>query len=223
MNVSVIMAVYNADINHLKEAVDSVLNQSYSDFEFIIVMDGDISHIGYLESIADVRVILLKNPKNMGLAHSLNRAIGISKGNYIFRMDADDISLKHRFESQLKILRKGHAVVSSGCFLINGNNEVVGRSKKFYFFHNFIRRLQLYILKLNPVVHPSIAARRDVYDKYKYDESFIYSQDFELWLRMKKDYKIYFDASILIKYRLNEKLEKEHHKDYFYRLAKSKK
>jgi glycosyltransferase involved in cell wall biosynthesis len=216
------MAIYHANLNHLKDSVESILTQSFSDFEFIIVMDGDSSSNGYLESLNDSRLVILKNHKNMGLAYSLNRAIAISKGHYIFRMDADDISLKHRFENQLKILRKGHAIVSSGCLLINYTNEIVGRSKKFLFFHNFIRRVQLYTLKQNPVIHPSIAARRDVYDNYKYDESYEYSQDFELWLRMKKDYKIYFDSSILIKYRLNVISEREYLKNYFYNLAKSK-
>lgn len=221
MMISVIMSVYATNLKHFKNSIESILLQTVKDFELIIVLDGDNSYIEYLESLNDSRIKILCNKTNKGLAFSLNKAITHAKGNYIFRMDADDISIHDRFERQIKYLEDGVPIISSGCILIDKEDKEIGRSKSFHLFHNFIRRIQLYCLKLNPVIHPSVAAHRMVFEKYKYNESYNYSQDFELWLRMRKEYKIYFDSTRLIKYRLNDVNTKAIQKEYYYKLAKS--
>ena len=92
---------------YLKQAVESILNQTYKNFEFIIVDDASTDNSWqYLKSLKDKRIKLLKNSKNLGLAKSLNRAIGVASGHYIARMDADDISLPTRFQEQLKFLKR---------------------------------------------------------------------------------------------------------------------
>src|SRR4030042_6096810 len=117
--ISVIMSVYNglplgpqpktktASSAYLKEAVESILNQTYRNFEFIIVDDASRDKSwDYLKSLKDRRIKLIRNKKNLGLAASLNIALRQAQGDYVARMDADDISLPNRFEEQIYFLQK---------------------------------------------------------------------------------------------------------------------
>ena len=99
--ISIIMSVYNG-MPYLRQAVQSILNQTYKHFEIIIVDDASTDDsLRYLKSIKDKRVNLIKNLKNLGLASSLNIALRKARGDYIARMDADDVSLPRRLETQL--------------------------------------------------------------------------------------------------------------------------
>lgn len=199
--VSVIMSVYKPQLQHLNLSINSILEQTYKNLEFIIVCDGDITALEYLKKIKDSRLKLIVNEYNKGLAYSLNKAIDQSIGEFIFRMDADDISVKSRLEIQLKHLLKNINIISSSCIEIDSNGQHIGASKR-YIFHNLILRFLLYYTnKFNPVVHSSIAARREVFEDFKYDESILYAQDYELWKRMSSKYKIYFIPQHLIYYR----------------------
>ena len=115
--VSVIMAVYNGE-KYLKPAIESILNQTVKNFEFIMI--DDVSKEGSLEilkkfSKKDKRIKILRNKINIGLAKSLNRAIKLSKGEFIARMDVDDISLSERLEFQLKFLNENPDYAFCGC------------------------------------------------------------------------------------------------------------
>ena len=117
--VSVIMSVYNGE-RYLWEAVESILGQTFTDFEFIIIDDGSTDQTAkILRAIGDERVRIFFNEKNIGLAGSLNRGLGLARGEYVARMDADDISLPARLEKQvelqarLKVERQG--TLSSFC------------------------------------------------------------------------------------------------------------
>ena len=99
--ISVIMGVYNG-AKYLKASIDSILNQSFTDFEYIIINDGSTDNTSdILESYNDRRLKIIEQ-KNIGLTKSLNKAIKLSKGVFIARQDADDISKKHRFKEQIK-------------------------------------------------------------------------------------------------------------------------
>ena len=116
--ISVVMSVYNAE-KYLKEAIDSILNQTYQDFEFIIVNDcSDDRSLAilknYEKSYKSIR--LINNSENLGLTKNLNRALAISKGKYIARMDADDISELNRFERQIDFFNKHKEVDILGTF-----------------------------------------------------------------------------------------------------------
>lgn len=211
--VSIIMAEYNTNLEQLKISVESILNQTYKNIELIIVNDCTVvSNQIYLNDKAKVdnRIKIINNENNLGLAKSLNKAIDQSNGEVIFRMDSDDISLKNRIESQMKLIEKGKSIVSSRAILIDEEENQIGKTKKII-FHNFFRRILLYKFFLNSVIHPSIAAKREVFEEYKYNENVKYAQDYELWLRMYPQYKIYFDSSLLIKYRISKKYNKEKH------------
>ena len=121
--ISVIMSTYNEPIKVLNEAIESILTQTFTDFEFIIVIDNpeNIQTVDYLENKAefDNRISIFKNEENLGLANSLNRAIEYSNGEYVCRMDADDVSLPNRIELQLKKL------IQEDCDLIGGRMSVM--------------------------------------------------------------------------------------------------
>jgi len=106
--ISVIMSVYNGE-KYLGEAIDSVLGQTFTDFDFIIVNDGSTDGSpGIIQSYRDERIRVINNEKNIGLTKSLNKAIKESGGEYIARQDADDISLPERFEEQVWFLEEQH-------------------------------------------------------------------------------------------------------------------
>ena len=110
MKLSVVMTVYNEREDWLRKAIESVLSQTYKDFEFIIVLDNpnnmDLYQIIEEYQQADSRIVFLVNKKNMGLIASLNRGLNIATGCYIARMDADDVCVCNRFETELRILEK---------------------------------------------------------------------------------------------------------------------
>lgn len=101
MLVSVVLPAYNAEL-YLKEAIDSVLSQTFTDFELIILNDGSIDRTEeIILSYNDSRIVYVKNEKNLGLIGTLNKGINLAKGKYIARMDADDICLPERFKNRL--------------------------------------------------------------------------------------------------------------------------
>lgn len=203
IEISIVMSVYLTPKKFIYEAISSILTQSVVNFEFIIVIDGDHAITSYLKGIKDNRIKLLVNEVNKGLSYSLNRAIAYSKGKYIFRMDADDIALHNRIAKQLELLKKGKKLISARCVLINYSGEYIGESRK-YLFHHYLRYFQTYFLKLNPVIHPSVAGVREVFIENPYDEKVKYGQDRELWFRISKKYRFYFMKDALIYYRIKE-------------------
>ena len=116
VEVTVLMSVYNANLKELNEAVTSILNQTYKNFEFLIINDGTKNGEKQLiESYNDNRIRIIDNEKNMGLEKSLNKGIENAKGKYIIRMDADDISHIDRIDKQLKFIKEHsqYSIISS--------------------------------------------------------------------------------------------------------------
>ena len=105
--ISVVMSNYNTPINYLKESIDSVLNQTYSNFEFIIIDDGSTDDsLKFIKSYDDPRIKLIVNEENIGLTKSLNKGLKAAQGEFIARMDSDDICYPERFEKQIEYMRK---------------------------------------------------------------------------------------------------------------------
>ncbi|MCI7767171.1 MAG: glycosyltransferase [Oscillospiraceae bacterium] len=162
--LSVIMGVYNCPTEEmLMRAINSVLDQSFSDFEFIICDDGsDNDTYKWLEKAAagDSRIILIRNKRNMSLAYSLNRCIEISRGQFIARQDADDYSLPERFAVQLDYLKTHNEMsfVGSDCLLFDDDNNICGSRKMPH------HPKKLDFLFNSPFVHGSVMLRRDVFD-----------------------------------------------------------
>ncbi len=188
--ISVIMAVYNGE-KYLKEAVESILNQTFRDFEFLIVDDGSTDEtLKILEEYGerDERIRVIRNSENIGLTKSLNKAIKLAKGKYIARMDADDVSLPERLEKQLAFMEKNPEVglLGTACYEINSKGEIVGDK----FHPSSDKELKKTLIKRNPFSHPSVMLRREVFDRVGlYQESIPLAQDHELWFRVVRDYK----------------------------------
>ncbi len=115
VSISVVMSSYNTELSMLKEAVESILNQTFRDFEFLIIDDGSTDGSDqYLKSLSDERVKIIQNPQNIGITKSLNIGFKAAKGKYIARMDADDISLPTRLEKQYEFMEAHPEVIVCG-------------------------------------------------------------------------------------------------------------
>lgn len=186
--VSVVMSVYNAE-KYLEEAIDSILNQTFSDFEFIIINDGSTDRTSeILKGYTDPRLIIV-NQANMGLTRSLNKAINMVRGEYIARMDSDDISLPERLQMQVAFLH-GHptvGLVGTRVIQIDENGEFIAEwsllAESAY--------IKTALLIENQFCHGSVMFRRECIRKVGgYREEFKRAQDYDLWLRIAEYYEV---------------------------------
>jgi len=192
------MSVYNAE-KYLHEAIESILNQTFTEFEFIIVNDGSTdTSLKIIESYKDERIVII-NQKNTGLPKALNKGIDKSKSNFIARMDADDISLSERLERQYAFLmgNPGCVIVGSNAILIDMNgNYIYTTSNKTS--DNEIKKG----LPDTSLLHPSVMFKKNIfYSAGKYCESMLKGQDYVLFNRMAKFGEFYNIKEPLIKYR----------------------
>src|SRR4030043_631295 len=178
--ISVIMSVYNND-SCIRKSVESILKQTFENFEFIIVNDCSTdksSEILKEYAKKDKRVRIMPNKKNIGLTKSLNKALDLAKGEYIARQDADDISLPERLRLQVSFLDSNPNV-----FLLGTNAFFFYKDKKFIKGTVCgIKNSRDRLLKRNYIIHSSIMFRRN--PKMRYREKFYYSQDYDLYLNI---------------------------------------
>jgi glycosyltransferase involved in cell wall biosynthesis len=210
--VSVVMTVYNGQ-RFLREAVDSILNQTYADFELIVIDDGSTDATpDILDSYDDPRLRVVTQPR-MGRVKSLNRGVGMAPGEYIAIMDADDVSMPERLKEQVRWLdaHPGTAVVGTGTVIIDEN----GRTSRQYpqpMSAVAIRRALLEGRVSPP--HPSAMFRKACFEVVGgYREWFKQAMDYDLWLRMVERYDIDCLPELLFHYRQN--LEGITHRQYF--------
>ena len=185
-NISVILSVFNGE-KHIANAIESVLNQSYEDFEFLILDDASTDNTNNIikrYQKIDKRIELLKNNSNLGLTKSLNTLISKSKYEYIARQDADDLSLVERFSSQLTVINSGDYDAVTTRAIIKGENTFTP-NYSYYLPRRFVMKIK------NPFIHGSLMIKKSVlYDLGKYNEKFYYAQDYKLMSDLvKKNYK----------------------------------
>jgi glycosyltransferase involved in cell wall biosynthesis len=198
--ISVVMSVHNAQ-NYLKEAVESILNQTFHDFEFIIIDDKSTDESPkILSSYTDTRIVIFQNNENIGLTRSLNKGILSTRGKYIARMDADDISVAARLSIQYDFLEKNPKVAACGSWvkLIGDNPSSVWKSPC---GHNQIRATLLFNSAL---FHPTVMMRRAMIGSTPYNDDFYCSQDFDLWVRLSNRYHIQNISRVLLHYRIHD-------------------
>lgn len=216
MKISVVMSVYNAE-KYLAEAVDSILSQTYSDFELILINDKSTDDSGrILKGYAqkDPRVIILENEQNIGLTKSLNKGLAIAKGEYIARMDADDIATAERFEKQAAFLdaHPDYSFVSCIGRYIDEN----GNPEQLRPFPETNEEIYAMMPKVDAVMHPGVMFRREDIAKIgNYCEDFRVVQDYDLWFRgMAAGYKFYNIQEPLLLFRRNESYNTRKSKAY---------
>ena len=226
--ISVIMSVYNGE-EYLEQAIDSVLSQTFENFELIVIDDCSTDKTNeilnkYAEK--DKRVKVHRNEPNLRLPKSLNKAISLAEGKYIARMDADDICLPERLRLQYEFMEEKSDVALSSCKFLTVKNGVSaigaagGRCD--------CESLKAMLLVTNPVLHPGVMGKAEVFKKLLYDTSLTCTEDLEIWARMVKEgYKIEILPEYLMIYRLHDKqitattLERQHsevlkiEKEYF--------
>ena len=198
MKVSIIMAEYNTDLKQLDESIKSIINQTFKDFELIIIDDcgkNDLST--FLDKYKDDRIVLLKNEKNIGLAESLNNGIKCSKSEYIIRMDTDDIALPDRIEKQINFIEEHpeYSIVGGKYILFgeNGEKGVRGASGEV---------VKEDFLKNTPFAHPTLLIRKkDIISSGLYP-NYYRCQDYAMEMNMYVNgYKGFIMEDILLKYR----------------------
>ena len=202
--VSVVMSVYN-DCKYLRESIESILAQTFSNFEFIIVDDGSTDDtLSLIRKFNDDRICLLKQD-HKGLPAALNYGISKANGDLVVRMDADDISFPDRIEKQVAFMDSNPIVdmVGGSAEIINNIGETIGRRSSIIGEENIVK-LAPYA---NPTIHPTLCFKRNVINKIGgYREAFLYAQDYDLVLRMiDLKYRIDNMPDTLIKYRTNKK------------------
>ena len=201
--ISVLMPAYNAE-KYIGEAIQSVLNQTFKDFELIVINDGSTDRTEeIILSFSDSRIRYFKNEKNLKLIATLNRGIDLVLGKYIARIDADDTCLPKRFEKQIDFLEKhpNYVLCGSWAYLINSKGEKTGNMK----FINNHDLLHISLLFSCHIIHASMMVRTEILKKFKYRHIALHAEDLDLFLRIANDgFKIANLPEYLIKVRWHD-------------------
>ncbi|XOJ85153.1 glycosyltransferase family 2 protein [Methylophilaceae bacterium Uisw_099_01] len=193
------MPVYNGE-KYLKESIDSILNQSFKNFEFIIVNDGSTDKTEeIILSYDDGRIRYVKNKVNLQIVKTLNKGITLAKGKYIARMDADDISLPERFEKQFKFMEANHDIDVCGTWV----NTFGFRESVWKCFINH-EEIKVQLLFNSPLAHPSVFFRRTFFKDFQYNSKANKAEDYFLWVQSIENKKFSNIPCSLLMYRLHE-------------------
>ncbi len=200
--ISIIMPLYNS-AEFLKESIESILYQTYTDWEFIIINEFG-SEDGSREIVEeymrmDKRFILIQNEQKLGISESMNRGLEIASGTYIARMDADDISLPQRFEKQVEYLENHLDIVMCGVKV-----EIFGSNPFEWELETDTEKLATNILFYSPSVHPTVMVRRDFLEQYqiRYNKEYKASEDYDFFAQICRYGKIANLEEVLFRYRI---------------------
>jgi glycosyltransferase involved in cell wall biosynthesis len=195
--VSILMPAYNA-AEYIGEAIDSIRNQEFKDWELIIVNDGSSDDtLKIINDKPDDRIIIINNERNRGIAFSRNLAIENSKAEYIAWLDADDISYQNRLITQLNFLNKNKNIdiVGSDARLIPGSGIYKNETDS--------KKIKTFLLFKNVIINSSVLVRKKVYTKLRYNSDFDSVEDFEMWAKASWDFTFINLPFTLIDYRMH--------------------
>jgi glycosyltransferase involved in cell wall biosynthesis len=192
------MPVYNGE-KHVKQAIKGVLNQTFKQYKFLIINDGSTDNSEeIILSYSDPRIQYQKNEKNLGLIKTLNKGLQLCKGDYIVRMDADDVSLPHRLERLILFMEQNQEVGIAGSYV--KTIEVYPKIVNYPTTHFDILERFTYQCAIN---HPSTIWRNSVLKDYQFDEQFPHAEDYELWTRLILKTKFAIIPEVLLEYRVH--------------------
>lgn len=199
--VTVLMPVYNTE-KYISEAIDSVLGQTYEDFEFLIIDDGSTDNsVEIINSYSDKRIRLEKNIKNIKLISTLNKGIGLAAGKYICRFDSDDICYPTRIEKQVHFMETNPEFVACSSWIENFYEDL-DRSEIIKYEEN-TDEIRIRTLYQNHFVHPGSFIRKDFLIKtgMLFDKSYIHSEDYHFFVKLSEIGKLYNIQEPLVKVR----------------------
>lgn len=199
--ISVLMPAYNTE-KYISEAIESILNQTFRDFEFIIIDDGSIDATwSIIENYKDkdLRIVAQKNIKNLGITKTRNKLISLAKGEYIVWQDADDISLNERLEKQFYFMEKNPEVGVCGGYLQLFNEKGNLGIRKYATDDTSLRRS---IFRFNPVAQPAAIMRTKCFkESGMYNENLALTEDLEILFKIGTKYKFANIPEVLVRYR----------------------
>ena len=221
--VSVILASFNENPEYIKSAIESILNQTYQNFELLIFDDSTAKEtIDAINSFSDDnRVRIIREDKKMGFVPALNKGLSIAKGELLARMDADDISELNRFEIQVNYLAS-HPKIS----IIGGQMDIIDENGNIISHRKYpLNGISLWAFSLlrDPLAHPTVMFRRDIVDcGFRYNEDMKKAEDIDLWLQLlNAGYRIANVPETLLRFRIeksfNQKRVDDGQRRYVYR------
>lgn len=197
--ITVLMPVFNV-ASYIKEAIDSVLNQSYTDFELLIIDDASTdATVNRILEFSDSRIRLIQKQKNLGLIDSLNLGVEQAKGKYIARMDGDDLNHVNRFEKQLAILVANPEIKVCGCWL-----QRFGHHNKILKHQEFHEAIVAELLLQCSMSLGAVMFEKKAFENYTFDENKKHVEDYDFWSRVSWDCKLYNIQEVLYYYRSHE-------------------
>lgn len=202
IEVTIVMAAYNAS-NFIADSITSVLNQTYRNFELLIINDGSTDDTEtIINSFNDQRIRVIKNKRNYGLIESRNIALSEAKGKFIAILDSDDVAVPHRLETQLNAFKKNPqlAVVGSRAIIIDQNGNETGEKLDVF---TGIDKIKVTLFFENTIVHSSTMIRTEVFREFNGYQGIPLIEDYDLFFRISQKYPIENLADYLVKYRIH--------------------
>ncbi|WP_318466410.1 glycosyltransferase family 2 protein [Photobacterium leiognathi] len=201
--ITVLLPAYNAE-KYIHRAINSILNQTFTNFELIIINDGstDLTR-KIVENYTDQRIRLINIQNNIGLINALNLGLNLANRKYIARLDADDICLPTRFEKQIEFLEKNSEYVACGTGIINFNET--SESYMQYPETDEEIRVALHFFERN-ICHPTVMIRTSALNKHniRYRKEYKYAEDYKLWIELSKIGKLHNLKDGLVKYHRHQ-------------------
>jgi len=199
--VTVLMPIHNGEA-YLSEAVDSILRQSLRDFELLIVDDASTDEsVSIIARYKDPRIRLLQSSERLKLSGALNLGLDHARGDYVARMDSDDISLPRRLEIQVRHMNRHSEIGMCGTWIRNFG----GPSRAVLKRPVGCEEIRAFTLVDTPFAHPTVMLRRNLMDRYqlRFDDSYYPTEDFELWTRAMRCFRVENLPQVLLRYRVH--------------------
>ena len=198
--ISVLMPVYNCAL-YLAEAIESILNQTFTDFELIVLDDGSTDDSAKIaKNYSDSRIIYHCNEKNLGLANNLNVGLRMAKGKYIARMDGDDVSLPDRFRTQVDFLEQNKEIDLCSCGLM-----MFGTEDQVWIRETNPEQVKITMMFYSPILHATSVWRKESFEKnnLRYNQDAFPAEDYDLWSRAVFKCRLVNIQEVLYLYRIH--------------------
>ena len=199
--VTVLMPVYNGAY-YIINSMDSILNQSFRDFELLIIDDGSTDRtINQIQSYNDSRIRLILNNKNIGQSKTLNKGLSLARGEYIAIMDQDDISIFDRLKKQLKFMEENSEIDVCGSWV-----QLIGDYDEILELETESEKIKINLSTNRNIAHPAVMMRKSTLLKYNfnYDPNLTIANDYDMWVKMFEYCSFANLPEPLIKYRVHQ-------------------